>query len=93
MVKILVSSISSIFIVIFYGLDHHLISFQDQSTHIFAVLAVVDLAGVTACLIKEISTSANRADLQHCFTFHNGVKGGIRVQSNAVKKTSSALRR
>ena len=84
MITILVLSVSSIFIVIFYGLDHLLVRFHDQGSHIITVLAVVDLAGVAACLVIEISASTDRADLQHLFAFHNGVKGGIRVQSNAI---------
>ena len=84
MITILVLSVSSIFIVIFYGLDHLPIGFQDQGSHIITVLAVVDLACVAACLVIEIRASTDRADLQHRFAFHNGVRGGIRVQSNAI---------
>lgn len=70
-----------VLIVIFDCLCHLLVRLHNQRAHIIAVLAVVDLAGIPACLIVKVGTAADRADLDDLFRFHEKVIDLIRIES------------
>jgi hypothetical protein len=80
-------------VVLFYGFSHLLISLDDQGANVFAVLAMVKLACVAACLQVQIGAAADRADLLDLFGIHDKVRSALATSTFCKIKIASSTPR